>query len=649
MRFAALVSALCLALALAAPATAAPEEIETTKGVTEPNYPEFITEEYRFEVDDGTGTQVTMYGWVKRPDPDAYPELYADGQGTEGPGIPTVLVLSPYNSLYQPVAGAPHTLTRAEQTYFPPRGYAYAQFDVVGTRESGGCYDYGGIRERRTGAAVIDALGTQDWSNGKVGMVGGSYDGTTQIAAAIEQPEHLAAIIPQVAIDRWYDYAYGGGIRYFLNSEDPSDEGFDTPFAFDFGFALIPPTSDDAASVDVLATRIQPCDRLLHTERAYDPDPVYDEFWDERDYRRLAHRVEAPVFLEGGWLDHNVKHWDTTQFFEALPDDHPKKMVIGQWAHSGNQFDDAVDLRHAWFDYWLLGIDTGIMDLPPVDTQLSTGDRLQEADWPPPGTKNVQVALVDEPGPRRLALEGGGEASYRDFDKRLTEDEALEGMCEGRCLVYVTEPLTDTIRISGQPTLRLRATSDAPSTHYTPALFSEAPDGTRSVISRGFLNTRNRNGLDKSDELPADKSYVAPAPIWDVDYLVPAGHRIGVTVQSANVAWALPEDDSEATNTLTMGGSSWLELPLSQGAASLENDLAGDPEGDTDGEPIHGGEDGSEDGTGNDDDSRGGGSGDGGVGDADDNRTLPATGAGAALPGVLLLGLASVMVVRRRR
>jgi hypothetical protein len=266
---------------------------------------------------------------------------------------------------------------------------------------------------------------------------------------------------------------------------------------------------------------------------------------------------------------------------------------------------------------------------------------VQEADWPPPGTRNVQLALVDKPGARQLALEGGGEASFRDIDKRLTEDEALDGMCEGRCLVFVSEPLTDTIRISGQPTLRLRASSDAPSTHYTPVVFSEAPDGTRSVISRGFLNTRNRNGLDKAEELPADKSYVAPVAIWDVDYMVPKGHRIGVTVQSANAAWALPEDDSAATNILALGGPSWLDLPLSQGAESLDNDVAKDPRGDAEGPAVDAGDDdrapGDEDGS-------------GGVGDDDDGRTLPATGAGAALPGVLLLGLASrLLVVRRRR
>ena len=634
MRIVSLLSALCLSVALAAPAAAEAPPIETTKGVTKPDFPEQVTEEYRIETDHGT-----MYGWVTRPDPATYPELYADGQGTEGPGVPVVLVLSPYNTINQPVEELPHILASGTQNFYAPRGYAYAQFDVVGTRESGGCYDYGGIRERETGKAVIDFLGSQDWSNDNVGMIGGSYDGTTQIAAAIEQPEHLAAIIPQVAIDRWYDYAYGGGIRYLLNSEEPADEGFDTPFAFDFGFGVIPPTSAEPASAPVLAERITPCDRIEHTERGYELDPVYDDFWLERDYRQHADKIQVPTFIEGGWLDHNVKHWDSTQLFEALPDDLPKKLAIGQWPHSASQFEDAENIQHAWFDQWLLGFDTGVMDLPAVDSQLNTGQRTQMADWPPPGTKNVQVPLAGEPGPRRLALEGGGEASYTDIDKRLTEDEALDGMCEGRCLVFVSQPLTDTIRISGQPTLRLRASSDAASTHYTPVLFAQAPDGTRSIISRGFLNTRNRNGLDKSEELPADQSYVAPIAIWDVDYLVPKGHSIGVTVQSANAAWALPEDDSAATNTLAIDGASWLDLPLSQGAASLDSDDAKDPRGDADGPPVDA--DGDDRGEGDDD------SGDG-VGSDDDDRNLPATGAGAVLPGMLLLGLAFTVLRRRR-
>ena len=615
--------------AVAAPTPAA--EIETTKGKTKPSFPDQVTQEFRVETEHGK-----MYGWVTRPDPAKYPELYSKGQGTEDEGVPVILKLSPYNTLNQPVEDLPSRLGGSVQNYFAPRGYAYAQFDVIGTRESGGCYDYGGIRERETAAAVVDFLGSRSWSNGNVGMIGGSYDGTTQFAAAVEQPKHLKAIIPQVAIDRWYDYAYGGGIRYLLNSEEPTDEGFDTPFAFDFGFALIPPSSTEEESADVLAERINPCDRLEHTQRGYDPDPVYDEFWKERDYRRRADRVEVPTFIEGGWLDHNVKHWDSTRMFMALPNDVPKKLVMGQWPHSASQFADAQNMRHAWFDYWLLGIETGVMDLPAVDSELNTGKRTQLASWPPPGTRRVRVPLSKTASSFELGLVGE-DPSYRDVDKRLTEDEALEGQCNGRCLVFLSNPLKERIRISGGPVVRLRATSDAASTHYTPVLFEEAPDGTRTIISRGFLNTRNRNGLGESDPLTPDEPYKAPVPVWDTDYRVAAGNRIGVAVLSANAAWALPEDDSAATNTILLGGGSWLALPLSEGApARVQPD---DPKPHED---LFDNTNGSGDG-------EGGGDGVAGVGDGrGDGASLPATGAGAVLPGLIMLG-AGFVALRRRR
>ena len=642
MRATFVIAALLLAVSAPAtsivPASAAPAAIKTTKGQTKPVFPDQITEEYRVETKHGT-----MYGWVSRPDPAKYPDLYAKGQGTLGKGIPTVMVLSPYNSITQPVAGQPHVLTPGPLEYFAPRGYAFAQFDVIGTRESGGCYDYGGIRERETAAAVVDFMGTRDWSNGKVGMIGGSYDGTTQFAAAVQQPKHLAAIIPQVAIDRWYDYAYGGGVRYLLNSERPADEGFDTPFAFDFGFAVIPPSSLGPESAQVLAERINPCDRLLHTERGYELDPVYDEFWDERDYRRLAHRVKTPTFIEGGWLDHNVKHWDSTRMFMALPDDLPKKLVMGQWAHSDSAFDDAQDMRHAWFDHWLLGIDTGVMDLPPVDSQINTGTRTQLADWPPPGTRTVELPLTSSPAARALALEGGGDASYRDVDKRLTEDEALEGQCNGRCLVFVSSPLKETIRISGGPQLHLAATSSAQETQYTPVLFAQAPDGARTVISRGFLNARNRESIRTSTLLDPGERYEAPVPIWDVDHQVPAGHRVGVAVLSSNVAWALP-DQATSTNTLTLAGASYLQLPLSQGAASLTPPRPTGGKGGTGGSGGSGAGGAGAGGTGS---VGGAGTETGGFGSA---GTLPATGAGSALvPGAALLGLSLLIGWRNRR
>lgn len=513
---------------------------QTTQGLSEPVYTERITEVYRVDTAHGV-----IYGEVIRP---VVPE---------GVKVPVILTYSPYNILGTPLNQMGSIADDGTGSYYVPRGYARAVFDVVGTRESSGCYDYGGIGERETGKAVVDFLGSQDWANGKVGMIGGSYDGTTQWAAAVEQPEHLVALVPQVAIDRWYDYAYGGGIRYLLNSENPTDEGFDTPLAFDFGFGFIPPL--DVAGpqfADALASRINPCQRIQHTERGYEPDPVYDAFWQERDYRALAHRIKAAALIEGGWLDHNVKHWDSTRMFMALPADHPKRLIMGQWAHSGSQFDDAQAIRHAWFDYWLLDLPTGVMDLPAVDSQASDGTRRQDATWPPTGTTDLTLALGTD-----LAQQDGTAPEWSDLNIALTEEQIFEQGCDLSCLRLLGEPLQAPLRISGSPQLALSGVTDQTSSHLTPVLYAELADGTPAIITRGFLNLLNRNGLEVSEPLTPGQPWTATVEFWDTDYVVPAGARLGLLLMSSNAAWALP-DTLRASHTLDVTAST-LTLPVS--------------------------------------------------------------------------------------
>lgn len=530
-------------------------EYETTEGLSQPIYGESVTEVYRIGTEHGT-----IYGEVIRP---VVPE---------GTLVPVILTYSPYNILGSPSNQAASIADDSLASFYVPRGYARAVFDVVGTRESSGCYDYGGIRERETGRDVVNALGEFEWSNGKVGMIGGSYDGTTQFAAAIENPEHLTTIIPQVAIDRWYDYAYGGGIRYFLNSENPSDEGFDTPLAFDFGFGFIPPldVTNPETYGEALADRINPCERVDHTQRAYDPDPVYDEFWDERDYRKDADKVTASVFIEGGWLDHNVKHWDSTRFFMALPDDHPKKLVMGQWNHSASRFGDAASIRHAWFDYWLLGLETGVMRLPAVDTQLNTGERVQEDAWPPVGTIEATFPLLADGSTDagQFQLRTGSDATWTDANKQLTEEQAFDQGCLVECIEFTTEPLEVTTRISGSPRLDMLAVTDGAETHFTPVLFDEDASGARQIITRGFLNARNRDGLDVSEPLSAGTPYEASIEFWDVDWELAAGHRIGILMMSSNAAWVLP-DISAATTSLTLDGATTMTMGFSRGGEAF--------------------------------------------------------------------------------
>src|ERR671919_1470874 len=211
-----------------------------------------------------------------------------------GTTVPVILTYTPYQLFLE-------SADDALASYFVPKGYARALAHVVGTGNSGGCWDYGGRRERDSGYDLVEWLGTRSWSNGRVGMVGGSYDGTTANMVAVEDPPHLATIVPEVAIGEWYGYAYHDGVRYWLM--DPGqrqgaiidEQGFDTPLAFDLGLALAPPLNPtDPEYGDRAIERLCPeADKILHVMKGYDTEPDFDEFWRERSYTAGASRVDV--------------------------------------------------------------------------------------------------------------------------------------------------------------------------------------------------------------------------------------------------------------------------------------------------------------------------------------------------------------------
>src|SRR5918992_420805 len=265
---------------------------------------------------------------------------------------------------------------------------------VVGTGNSGGCWDYGGLRERASAYDLVEWLGTRPWSNGRVGMVGGSYDGTTANMAAVADPPHLATIVPEVAIGQWYGYAYHDGVRYTIM--DPGqrqglvidEQGFDTPAAFDFALALAPPLNPaDPDYARRTFERLCPeGDKALHTERGYDAEPDFGAFWQERSYLREAREVDVPVLVQSGWRDYNVKFSESTRWFESLPRGVPRMLVMDQVDH-GTPSDPGFrweKLLHAWFDRYLYGLDTNVEAQPRVLSKANDGAIRAASEWPPP-------------------------------------------------------------------------------------------------------------------------------------------------------------------------------------------------------------------------------------------------------------------------
>jgi len=500
-----------------------------------------------------------------------------------GTKVPVILTYTPYAALG---GSADDGLA---STYVP-KGYARAVAHVIGTGNSGGCWDYGGVRERNSAYDLVEWLGTRPWSNGNVGMIGGSYDGTTANMAAAANPPHLATIVPEVAIAHWYGYAYFGGTKYFIMDPEQrqgtiiDEEGFDTPIGFDFGFGAIPAQNPDdpmdyaARTVD----RMCPEDKAAHTQAGYSMNPDYDRFWKDRDYTLGAANLattdkrEISVLVQGGWRDYNVKHSESTAWYDAVPADDPrtkadegvpfKMLVMGQGAHGG--VDDEIHfdvLLHAWFDHFLYGYSTGVTKQPSLISKTNDAVVHHDASWPPPGTANVPLYL--RPGQSMTTAAppaNGGSESFTDTGT-ITESDALnlkDQAGNGLVLWYVSAPLQTDLRISGAPALDLFASSSSTSTHFTPVLFDLGPPVTTTqslctfesqeeacTMSRGFLNARYRDGLGAGKDLVPGASYRARVGFIDNDWVVTKGHRIGVAVMSSNSWWAV-SDANRSTNTV---------------------------------------------------------------------------------------------------
>ncbi len=468
----------------------------------------------------------------------------------DNPDAPVILTYSPYNTLSETTT--PNLANDDLGQRYVPKGYARAVADVLGTRNSSGCWDYGGADEQQSGVDLVNFLAAQPWTNGRVAMIGGSYDGTTatMVAARGADVPGLAAIVPIAGISRWYGYAYGDGVRYFLNSERPSDEGIDTPLAFDFGLARTPPTDpSDPLFAEKLASRANPCESADHTVKGYDRTPDYDAFWLERDYRKDAANITAAALVAHGWQDYNVKQEEGVDLYRALTNTPFKRLYMWQAGHSTPGADNWQPLLDRFFDHTLLGVDNGVDTEAPVitegrsATQKSTGFRTETA-WPPPGTTETRMPL--------------GEGSFTDLGTTTEEQSTRMPGAETSWLFFQGESLAADTRMTGAARLELTLTVDRDHAQLAPLLVDVAPDGTTKTVSRGFLNLQYRDGLVSATPLPPGEPVRATVTFKPQDQTFEAGHRIGVIVQGSNTVWALP-DDPGATYRIS---ESALLLPL---------------------------------------------------------------------------------------
>ena len=506
---------------------------------------------------------------------------------------PVILTYSPYNN-----TGSTTVAKDSVASRYVPRGYARAKADVLGTRGSTGCWDYGGPKEQQSGVDVVKFLAgtktddkgvTLPWSNGAVAMEGVSYNGTTaNMVAATGIPE-LKGIVSVAAISRWYGYAFEGGVRYFGNSRVPTDQGFDTPLLFDTeygkGFLRDP---NNPYLQEILKWKAKECGALEHTSRGYDRDPDYDSFWQQRDYLKDADKFRAASLIVHGWQDYNVKQEEGVDLYEALPVDDPataeaegvpfKKLYMSQAAHAGGVGPLYQSLVDRFYARVLKGEVTGIEDEPAVlslgRSRTGAGTEYQpEASWPPVGTRDLTLHLhrsfntvpgtplppnfynsTGEKGTLEIEPKTAGiswgffsvpgvseEATLQDPLNRKVADRPDGGRIEGHgyvSLYHESAPLSQPARLAGSAVLDAWVNPLTPGQHLTPLLVEVLPDGKLNLVQRGFLNLDYRDGLGSAK--PATGPQHAVVEFLPQDYTFSAGSRIGVLVQATNTVWAVP-------------------------------------------------------------------------------------------------------------
>ena len=436
--------------------------------------------------------------------------------------------------------------------HFVPRGYAVALADVRGTGESGGCLEQTGPLQTQDGYDTVEWLGTQAWSNGKVGMFGKSYDGETQQSTATLAPPHLVTIVPVSSVAGQYDYSYYDGVPYTLQT-----------MLSNVGYALGDGLQPGSTAQAHLAFPERVGCNADHFRQGLDDSGTWNAYWEEREFRKQAKQVKASVLYVHGLQDWNVKPSNVREWFEAL--ESPKLALLGQWAHDYPEQNtwnedwsrqDWQELVWRWYDHWLLGRDTGVNELfGQVQVQDTTGRWRVERSYPPPATPRALHlagdALADAPA-------AGEPRSYREG--ALPNPLGLLPLATP-ALAYESAPLAADLHWSGWPTLLLNATLDKDDAHFAAHLLDVAPDGTATWVTRGYLSAQHRDGVATPAPVPIGQEQSYHLRFFPGDVVIPAGHALRLVL--------LPSDDwtSGAGNGATVTvGSGVLTLPTVQPA-----------------------------------------------------------------------------------
>ena len=438
--------------------------------------------------------------WIQMPDGVRLAaDIYRPADSRRAERFPVLLEYLPYRK------DESRARNYSLYSYFLDRGYVVVRVDMRGTGNSEGRtipYEYSDI-ELDDGEVVIDWLSRQDWATGAIGMFGISWGGFNSIQMAMRNPPALKAFVAVMATEYLYqeDVHYMDGIMHtdsWMMSNDLYNALPGAP-----GFVL-----DD----EWVKNRFDVEPSVYTYMRQQRDGP----FWDRASARGQYEKIRVPGYHIGGWYD---------GYRNSLPRmlEHvaaPVKAMIGPWDHyfPHNAWPEPrVEWRHEavrWFDQWLKGEDTGVLDEPdfavyvrdyhapdPALTHVP-GQWRWEDGWPIERIRHeawyahADHGLARQPAKPAIhslaykpsmGLEGGGPTMWWGSvtpDQQAMDDDSL---------FYDSEALEAPLEILGRPVARLRVAADAPRANWVVRISDVAPDGQVTQVAGAAFNGTHRH------------------------------------------------------------------------------------------------------------------------------------------------------------
>jgi putative CocE/NonD family hydrolase len=470
--------------------------------------------------------QVTLSAVVYRP------------AGTDP--VPALVSVYPYRS-----DAWIHEYMRPYMEWFAQRGYASVLVDLLGTGGSDGALrSFHDPAEADDGVWSVRWAATQDWCTGSVGMWGISFGGFMTMATAQRKPDELKAIMP------------------LMNSLDPERETMHPQGArgglqplVQWGlqqltYQLLPPMVDHEDPVQ---------QRRWHDRISHDPalmdlavhgpgHPIWKE--------RVLHpeSITTPAFCVGGWRD--SFQWSIPRAYDLMRG--PKRLMMGPWGHvipQGSPF-SAIDFRKValrWWDYWLRGIENGVMEDPPVVVYMQGAQPEWRSltSWPPASSSELNLHSGDEGG-LRYDDHGSGPRSVMVYnpDPRVGPYSGIQ--CIGassrlvlpldqhqddmRSCTLTTDAFDQDVVICGLPEITLQLDGIAPEQSMVERVVMRLTDvdqAGRSTMITTCLATSVATG-ERCSLL-----------FWPTAYRLAAGHRLRIVVSDSAFPWLVPLADPQ--------------------------------------------------------------------------------------------------------